>query len=74
LREEPEMRPGLRYLRLNEDGKELRMLVKTGFNDMSEVEAIRTRTRDEGYMKLHGVAMTCIVPDTHQKRFWYDVT
>ena len=74
LKEEPEMRPRLRYLRLNEDGKELRMLIKTGFTDMTEVEAIRTRPRDEGYMKLHKVAMTCIVPDTHQERFWYDVT
>ena len=65
------MKPRLGYFRLNEDGKELRMLVKTGFKDMDEIDVLMKGAHmDDEYMKMIDDVNACQVQGSWENRFW----
>ena len=68
---QPQMKDRLGYYRLNEDGKELRMLVKTGFKDMEEIEDLtKVTSKDDDYMKMIDDVNACQVQGSWVNRFW----
>jgi len=70
-RENPQMKDRLGYFKLNEDGKELRMLVKPGFKDMEEIdELMKEAHKDKVYMKMLDDVNACQVEGSWQSRFW----
>ena len=70
-RENPQMKDRLGYFKLNEDGKILRMLVKTGFKDMDDVDSLMKGAHmDDEYMKMVQEVNDCQVPGSYQNRFW----
>lgn len=61
-----------RYFIHNDGSKEIRVLVLTGFKDMSEIEEMQKTWNDEGFEEIKQDLRPCMVPDTEKIMFWHD--